>query len=258
MPELPDLQVFSKNLTKKLKGKKLEKVKIPYTKKLKVPAKKFSTELEGAKVKSVERVGKELYFEFDNGHVLALHLMLKGNLYLFEGEHDKKYPIVELYFHDGTGLVMTDFQGAANPTLDPEKKDAPDALSDEINFKFLKEELDRKATIKNVLLDQKIIRGIGNAYADEILWDAGISPFSVSNKIPDEKIKALAKSIKSVLTDAEKQIIKSHPDIVNGEVRDFLQIHHSKKTKSPTGAVIHNKVAGSRKTYYTDEQELYK
>ena len=258
MPELPDLQVFSKNLTKKLKGKRLEKVKIPYTKKLKVPAKKFSTELEGAKVKSVERVGKELYFEFDNGHVLALHLMLKGNLYLFDGEHDKKYPIIELYFNDGTGLVMADFQGAANPTLDPEEKDAPDALSDEINFKFLKEALDRKATIKNVLLDQKIIRGIGNAYADEILWNAGISPFSVSNKIPDEKIKALAKSIKSVLTDAQKNILKADPEIITGEVRDFLPIHNAKKKTSPTGGEIKHEMVGGRKTYYTDEQELFK
>jgi formamidopyrimidine-DNA glycosylase len=107
------------------------------------------------------------------------------------------------------------------------------------------------------LLDQNAIRGIGNAYADEILWDAGISPFSISNKIPDTKLKALAKSIKSVLQDAEKQISKSNPDIIGGEIRDFLKIHNSKKKESPTGAPIKFAMVSSRKTYYTDEQELF-
>ena len=107
-------------------------------------------------------------------------------------------------------------------------------------------------------MDQKIIRGIGNAYADEILWDAGISPFSVCNKIPDEKIKRLPRSIRSVLQDAEKQIRKSKPDIISGEVRDFLKIHNAKKEQSPTGGKIHHKMANSRITYYTDEQELFK
>ena len=114
-----------------------------------------------------------------------------------------------------------------------------------------------RAIVKNVLLDQKVIRGIGNAYADEILWDAGISPFSISNKIPTASIKALVKSIKHVLEHAEKQIKKTNPDIISGEVRDFLLIHNAKKDKSPSGAAILQKTAGGRKTYYTDEQELF-
>src|SRR6266542_4027504 len=120
----------------------------------------------------------------------------------------------------------------------------------EINFKFLKTILDSKATIKNVLMDQQKIRGIGNAYADEILWDARISPFSVGNKIPDNKIKDLAKSIKKVLKNAEKQILKEHPDIIGGEVRDFLNIHNSEQTNSPTGAAIKRDASKGRKTYY--------
>ena len=106
-------------------------------------------------------------------------------------------------------------------------------------------------------MDQQVLRGIGNAYADEILWEAGISPFSVSNKIPAEKVKELAKAIKKVLKDAEKQIVKSHPDIITGEVRDFLKIHNAKKKESPTGAAIEHGTVNSRKTYYTKEQELY-
>ncbi len=67
----------------------------------------------------------------------------------------------------------------ATPTLNPAPSAAPDALSEEVNFEFLKTLLStKKGSIKNILLDQKLIRGIGNAYADEILWDARISPFS--------------------------------------------------------------------------------
>lgn len=106
------------------------------------------------------------------------------------------------------------------------------------------------------MLDQKIMRGVGNAYADEILWHARISPFSISSKIPEAKLKNLAQSIKTVLENAEKSILKSNPDIINGEVRDFMDIHNSKKKHSPTGAAIIVNEA-SRKTYYTNEQELF-
>jgi formamidopyrimidine-DNA glycosylase len=259
MPELPDLQVFSRNLDKKIKGKTVNKVAVPVTKKLKVSVNAIRKALEGERIKEVYREGKELHVVFKNGTILGLHMMLHGDLHFFEGKNENNNTVIELLFDDGSGLALTDWQRAATPTLNPEKRDAPDALSKEITVKFLKERLQKTRTnVKNFLLDQHVIRGIGNAYADEILWDAGISPFSVSNKIPEKKIKELVKSIKKVLDNAEKQIFASHPDIIRGEVRDFLQIHHSKKEKSPTGAVIHTKTAGSRKTYYTDEQELYK
>jgi formamidopyrimidine-DNA glycosylase len=258
MPELPDLQVFSHNLHKKLSGKKLKEVVVHKAPKLNVSHKELQDALHGQELSSVYRDGKELFLKFGKGDVLGLHLMLHGKLFLFDGKSENKYPIIELLFNDDTGLVLTDFQGIANPTLNPEAKDAPDALSEDAGFDYLKSVLAKKKTnIKTVLLDQKIIRGIGNAYADEILWDAGISPFSISNKIPEDKVKDLVKSIQSVLKDAEKQIIKSNPDIIAGEVRDFLLIHNAKNKKSPKGApiLIEEK---PRKTYYTEEQELYK
>jgi len=255
MPELPDLQAFSHNLNKKLAGKTVKEVVIVNAKKLNVSHNELKDTLEGQKLDKVYREGKELYFKFNKGDILALHLMLHGKLFLFEGRNENKYPIIELHFSDDTGLVLTDFQGIANPTLNPEEKEAPDAM--DINADFLKTRLAKtKTNIKTVLLDQKIIRGIGNAYADEILWHAGISPFSASNKIPEDKLSDLTRSIDSVLKEAEKSILKSNPDIINGEVRDFMLIHNSRKTHSPKGAEIKIK-EGSRKTYYTDEQELF-
>ena len=258
MPELPDLQAFSRNLSKVLVGKKVEKLYAINKKKLKTEEKELRHCVEGAKLSSIYREGKELYFAFDNHNVLALHLMLHGQLHLFQGANENKYTIIELVFSDNTGLAMTDFQGQATPTLNPESRKAPDALSKQINDKFLRETLGQtRAAVKNVLMDQQVIRGIGNAYADEILWKARISPFSISNKIPDAALKALAESIHSVLSMAEKTILKTHPDIIRGEVRDFMAVHNAKRKESPTGSKIHNKIAGGRKTYYTDEQKLY-
>jgi formamidopyrimidine-DNA glycosylase len=258
MPELPDLQVFSRNLSKLLKGKTVKEVSVPHSKKLNVPVKKLRQSLEEQELKKVERVGKELHFEFGNGEVLGLHLMLRGQLHLFEKKNANKNTVISLLFDDDTGLVMTDGFKAATPTLNPEERDTVDALSPDMNAAFLEEQLSAtKSAVKNVLLDQQVIRGIGNAYADEILWEAGISPFSAANKIPKAKVKALAKAIKAVLQKAEKQILKEHPDIISGEVRDFMAIHNPKKTESPTGGKILHKAVGGRKTYYTEEQELY-
>src|SRR5690349_2267026 len=110
MPELPDLQAFSYNLNKKLAGKTLKKVTIVNKKKTKSPESAFKKALEKKKMKKIERVRKELHFDFGNGAVLGLHLMLLRQLNLFEGKNDHKYAIIELLFDDETGIAMTDYQ----------------------------------------------------------------------------------------------------------------------------------------------------
>jgi formamidopyrimidine-DNA glycosylase len=107
------------------------------------------------------------------------------------------------------------------------------------------------------MLDQDVIRGIGNSYSDEILWETRISPFSIANAIPDEKIRELAMVIKKVLKKATAKIAKTHPGLINGEVKEFLNIHTKKKTESPTGYEIKMADRGMLKTYYTDEQVEY-
>ncbi|MDQ2657891.1 MAG: Fpg/Nei family DNA glycosylase [Bacteroidota bacterium] len=258
MPEIPDLQVFSHNLSKRLSGKRVQKIHAIVTRKLKTDEKEFQDSLEGAVLTSVHREGKALHFTFDNGNVLSLHLMLKGELHYYEKSNENKFTILEILFDDSTGLAMTDFQRQATPTLNPGPREAPDALSREVDYKFLKQMLNRsKTTIKKRLMDQSIIRGIGNAYADEILWHARISPFAISNKIPDPAIERLSDSIKTVLTNAEKNIRQAHPDIISGEVRDLLAIHNPGKTHSPTGEKIHIEERSGRKTYFTKEQERF-
>lgn len=110
---------------------------------------------------------------------------------------------------------------------------------------------------KAFLIDQSIVRGIGNAYADEILWQAKISPKSAVGKIPDYVIEELLASIKSVLTEAVEEIKKISPKIISGEVPGFLRIHHPDRSESPTGHRIIKQQVASKTTYFTAEQVLY-
>jgi formamidopyrimidine-DNA glycosylase len=108
-----------------------------------------------------------------------------------------------------------------------------------------------------VLTDGKTIIGIGNAYVDEILYEAKISPFSIANKIPEENIKVLIKAIHSILTKAEHHILKNLPDTINEKERDFLQVHRPKETLTLVGEEIMKAEIKKRKTYYTADQMLF-
>ncbi|MFS8083232.1 MAG: DNA-formamidopyrimidine glycosylase family protein [Ginsengibacter sp.] len=256
MPEIPDIQVFAANLKKIFGGKTLLQIKVLNGKKLKNTEREFNEHLKGKMLKDIYRSGKELRWIFSNGDVLGMHLMLTGDAKTFQKINEHKFTIVELYFSGNTSCALTDMMRNANVTLNPTDKPGIDALDKKLNFKSLKEILKSKAVIKNVLRDQDLIRGIGNAYSDEILWKSGISPFSIASAIPDLKIKELAGNIKVVLKKAIQQVGKVQEDTY-GEVKDFLQIHTSKKKVSPTGAIIKLEKRGSLKTFYTDEQKLY-
>jgi formamidopyrimidine-DNA glycosylase len=254
MPELPDIAVFSGNLDKLFAGKKLLKVKVVNGKKLPDVTATLTKKLTGNKLKRIFRSGKEFRFEFADGALLGLHLMLTGDLFIFEGANENHSTIVELYFEGGKSLALTDRMRNAHIKLNPVDRAGVDAL--ELDFAYLKEIFDRKTTIKNILLDQDLIRGIGNGYSDEILWEARISPYSVASAIPDEKIRALVKIIPKILNEATDKINKAYPGKVNDEVKEFLKIHR-RTGNSPTGRPIQIDTKGSRKTYYTDEQVQY-
>lgn len=255
MPEIPDIEVFATNVKLKFAGKRLMAVKIVNGKKLKDSAHDLVLNLENRILEDVYRSGKEFRFKFSGGTILGMHLMLTGDLFAFESINENKFTIVEFLFDDGSGLALTDLMRNANIKLNPQDKDGVDALSKELTVGYLKKILSKRSTIKNILLDQNLVRGIGNGYSDDILWVARISPFSLASAIPDKKIKDLAKAIKSVLVDAINKISQAHPGLISGEVKEFLLVH--RREISPTGEKIEVVKNGSRKTYYTTEQELY-
>lgn len=92
--------------------------------------------------------------------------------------------------------------------------------------------------IKTVLTDGKIVQGIGNAYVDEILYAAKLSPCSIIAKIPEEKITMLTKAIKLVLREAQAHILKNFPDTITEKERDFFKVHRPKRKNTPNGKTI--------------------
>lgn len=258
MPELPDLEVFAANLERRFKNKKLARLDVVVDKKLNVSTKEVKEKLTGQTVKAVKREGKTLQLHFSNDNVLGLHLMLHGRLQDVTETTDLKHAIIVLLFEGGNAFALTDFQKAATPTLNPQQSTIPDALSDQITENYLQEKLAKKKTpIKTVLMDQHTIRGIGNTYADEILWEARISPMSTSKAIPVTKVRELHQVIRKLLKQEIAHIRKMLPNELGGEIKDFLKIHGPRIVASPTGKKIMVNEVGGRKTYYTEEQELF-
>ncbi|TSJ44406.1 Fpg/Nei family DNA glycosylase [Mucilaginibacter corticis] len=256
MPEIPDLNVFCTNLAKGLAGKKLSHISILIDRRLKSPEADFKSAMEGQVLTAINRIGKQLYFVFGESHMLSIQLMLYGAMHWYEGKNENKFTIATLDFTDGTGLAITDWQKAVILTLDPEISTVPDAMA--LPEGYLQTALKKVAKpIKTVLQEGKVVQGIGNAYVDEILYAVKLSPFSIAAKIPERKVKLLAKAIPEVLSEAEEHIRKNFPDTITEKERDFLKVHLPKHKLTPKGEAILVAEIAKRKTYYTADQELY-
>jgi formamidopyrimidine-DNA glycosylase len=258
MAELPDLSVFAKTLNHYFKGHPLKEIKVTVAKKLNVTEKELKEKLEGQRLELVQREGKTLEFHFSSRNILGLHLMLRGELTLVDRESPPpKFEIIRFDFGRHGAFAVTDFLKQARPTLDPKPQKAPDALA--IGREdFLKLLSKKKVAIKTLLMDQKQLRGIGNSYADEILWEARISPFSIASAIPEKQAIKLYDTMKQVLQDAIETITELNGNDLRGELRDVLKIHGANIEKSPTGKPVRSETLNGRTAYFTDEQKLYK
>ena len=265
MPELPDLHVFSMNLKKRILNKTISSVEV-FNKRIINTPKLFSDTLTGTSVQDIVRDGKELSFLLANNNCFNVHLMLKGNFYITGRDDAAKIPskITALFFDeapspDESVFVIADEKGLCRITLNPKTPQSPDALSQAFTPEYFSNALRKNArkNIKAVLTDQSVVRGIGNAYADEILWKAGISPESAAGKIPEEKTGELYQAIPFIFDDAIRNIQKISPDIINGEERSFLRVHNPNKKYTDEGSKIIVKTVASKMTYFTGEQKLF-
>lgn len=260
MPEIPELNVIAKTLQKHFKGEKVKKIDFQWTKRLNAAEEEFVEALKGAVLKSVDRDGKEVHLHFDNGTVLGIHLMLTGKMYLLPTEEKINKPIFDIIFSNDGGIAVSDNFGQAKPILNPSIGKVPDILSKQFTLDYLKSVLSKSLSpIKTILTDQKKVKGIGNAYVDEILWDVKISPFSAAKQIPDEKVKELYSAIPKITKAASDAIEKRHDleDVFAMKNKDHRFVHNSKLTHTPDGEEILKGKVGSAKTYYTKSQKEY-
>ena len=261
MPELPDLQVFSKNLKKRIADKKIVAAEVFNKAKVNISADAVGAKLLDTKIVDIVREGKELYFQLENENVFSVHLMLKGQFKICSVNEISHigYKILSISFEDEQAIVISDFQGLCKVTFNPVKINVPDALGEAFDFEYLQNQVNnnRRKNIKAFLIDQNIIKGIGNAYADEILWKADISPESTVGKIPEASLKELFDAISYVLKEAIVNIENIVPEIISGEERSFLKVHNPQKKYTDEGDKILIKKIASKTTYYTEKQKLF-
>ncbi len=261
MPELPDLEVFRGNLTKHLLNRALLAIGIGNPKNVSPASGPLLDQLIGQPLTGIERNGKELFFCFPGQKSFAVHLMLKGKFHLCDGREQAAavgYRIATFDF-DGRILVINDPGRLCKVQFMPRVTAVPDALSPEFSLDYLAERLrgNLALNIKAFLIDQKMVKGIGNAYADEILWESRIAPQSLCENLPPAVVAQLHASIRGVLTEAIASIRNEAPEIIGGEIRSFLKVHNPRRQTSPTGKPIQVRQISSKTTYFTDEQVLY-
>lgn len=257
MPEIPDLTVFADNLHRRLSGKRVSAAEGHGGNRLNVPPEELRAAVTGNVLEKVERSGKEVEFAFSDGARLLVHLMLAGRFVITDTPDRLRDRVLTIRFEDGQSLVVTDPKGLAKAALNPKPSAAPDALDVGADYLRRKAAEKPRTLAKAFLIDQAILRGIGNAYADEILWEAKISPKAAMGRIPGEIMEELADAMRKVLTEAVEKIRAANPDIIGGEIRDFLLVHNPDRTQSPTGHPILREKIASKTTYFTEEQVLY-
>ncbi len=260
MPELPDLTLFARNLKKQVLGKPIASATIHNRRPTDVPAETFAAAVAGAEIVDIVREGKELHFLLSNQNRFGVHLMLHGEFGLTTADKldAVRSKIVSLTFRDGSALAVSDFDSLCKVALNPPPSKVPDALSPAFDRAYLAGIARRKTTtLKGFLVDQKIVRGIGNAYADEILWKANLSPECTVGKLPEEALADLHAAIGSVLTEAIETLERLTPDAIRGEERSFLRVHNPRRRTTEDGEPIVVKQIANKQTYYTKKQRLY-
>ncbi|MGO1165392.1 MAG: Fpg/Nei family DNA glycosylase [Janibacter sp.] len=216
MPELPEVQGLVDFLDERLSGLAVETLELASFTVLKTVDPPPQA-LEGAPVDGVHRHGKFLDIDCDGTH-LVMHLARAGWL-RFSEELPRtmlrpgKSPIaLRVRLADGSGFDLTEAGTkkslAAYLVRDPADvpgvaRLGPDPLSDDFTREFFGTLLaERSAQVKGVLRDQSIIAGVGNAYSDEVLHVARLSPFALAAKLTDHEVDALYEALRTTLTDA--------------------------------------------------------
>lgn len=226
MPELPEVETIARGLANAVAGKTVATVAVTLPKiAIAPPGERFEEALAGDTIASVGRRGKYVVFELASGRRLAVHLRMTGRLIVQGAEYPEPYPYthVRLTFTDGTRLSFADVRQFGRmrllPAGDPWDADGGvEPLSEGFTSEAFVSMLDgRRTPIKSFLLDQSRIAGVGNIYACEALWEAGIRPSRPSHKISKPARRRLHGAVQNVLQRAIEARGTSVDDYVDAE-----------------------------------------
>ena len=264
MPELPDIVVYIESLETRVSGKVLEHVRLlnPFILRTAVPP---ISAAEGKRVLRLRRLGKRIVFELEGDLFLVLHLMIAGRLRWTDAKAKPKLPgriaLALFKFESGT-LVLTEAGTRRMASLHlVEGKAALDALHvagmevlDVDLAAFSRQLKAHNHTLKRALTNPHIFSGIGNAYSDEILHRARLSPIAMTTKLADGEIAALYDAIRSTLNEwtvrLRQQTGGKFPEKVTA-FRDEMAVHGRYGKPCPDcGSPVQRIVYGAHETNY--------
>jgi len=229
MPELPEVETSKKGIAPFCENQTVVEARVR-TKKLRWALEpKLAKYLKGQVVKTVNRRGKYLLIEFEEGKepgCLMIHLGMSGSLRVIEaGLEAAKHDHFDLVLSSGKAIRFNDprrfgsliwnRESLSHPLLDTL---GPEPLHDEFDSEYLFAVCQkRKAAIKQVIMDSKAVVGVGNIYAQESLFIAGIHPSRAANRVSKKRIEVLVEAIKQVLAEAIKAGGSSLKDFTNAD-----------------------------------------
>lgn len=266
MPELPEVETIRLTLLQKLVGAKILSGEILHEKMvLGISAADFLNRVAGKTIAGLERRGKYLLLELSEGLVIGVHLRMTGRLSVEKAEHPiAKATYFRLLLDNGTEFRFNDQRKFGKVFLfeqgnPPESllKIGPEPLSPEFTASILKKRFGRRSlAIKKALLNQEIIAGIGNIYADEALFVSGIHPARPVNTLTEGEIEALFQAIRQVLRESIENRGTTFRDYRDGEghagaYQNRLRVYGQKgKTCPKCGGLIVKMNFGGRGTHF--------
>lgn len=281
MPELPEVETIRRDLTKVIVGKKIIGLEVISKSPIKGSARDFLKAQKNKTIKNIGRIGKLMMWELSSGNFLLVHLKMTGQLIyrhghqIIEGGHNlpvfkendlpTKYTWVVWKFNDGSQLYFNDMRkfGYLKIVGRAEKEKIESDYGIEPlakNFtlvNFAKIFSGRKTSVKAILLNQQLIAGIGNIYADEICFEAGLLPHAPAGKLGAKEIKKLFAAAKVILQKAIKHKGTTFRDYINphgrkGNFSDFLRVYQrdGEKCLRCHRGIITKKKIGGRGSHY--------
>jgi formamidopyrimidine-DNA glycosylase len=256
MPELPEVEVRLRYLRRTVLGRRIERAIVTAPGIIKSSsAAAFARGLVGRRMIDASRRGKYLIVALDDGRALILHFGMGGDLHYYRNHSDKPdYTRIEFRLDDGWRLAFTcprkicrvmlvdDISTVpALRVMGPEPLDRQFSLA---RFARLVEDTPRRQ-IKSLLMDQSKVAGVGNIYADQILFEASVRPDRVAQTLSEEEIKRIHRETRRTLRRAIP--IAAEEDFP----RDFLvSLSSSESSCRRCGSAIERKKIGGRTAYF--------
>lgn len=289
MPELPEVETVVRGLNRLILKKKIAQVKHDWPKSFPNLEKDVNDFMIGAEISKVQRRGKAIIIKLNNGWALVTHLRMTGQM-VYRGEENwgaghpnddflndlpNKSTRVEIDFEDQTKLFFNDQRKFGYMKLLPEpeieelsffQKLGPEPLEDNFTVEIFKERLSKKKSslVKPTILDQSVIAGVGNIYADEALWRAKIHPETRIKDFSNVDFENLHESIRFVMNKSIEKGGSTDRNYVNadgsrGNYLEYAAVYH--KNGQPCkrcGTEISKIRVGGRGTHFCENCQKIK